>query len=310
MSDDLRSFSSDDEDEYQMSAAFVTPIKTASAKADSDEDDEFMDGYEDVIFTPMKMSSASFATPTVAKQPLKSKKLNQNLDVTQVAGAIFYQGVFISRIMSEQDYNTTCKYVEVKESALDRKGLFATKAMKRMCFISAYEGNEILDNQYLAEQNDYALELYEGHFIDASETGYDNPNQLGHILNSVSPAEAIAKPNCIYITILVVKEDGSKVIKGGVWLDQPVQQGEELLCDYHWRILTERSTCPCKNCLEDLRLSKITNTTALHTPEDVVSTMSSGKRKITPVTKRRVVDDSPALRYNVRASTVAARGRR
>lgn len=246
-----------------------------------------------------------YSTPTPRKPAVQPRPSSSDLEVIKVAGACYYDGKFVSKIMSEKQYYTTCKNIEVKDSSLGGKGVFATKNLRKKCFISAYDGEVVLDRDE-AEKSNYALELYSGHFVEASAVGYDEKNKLGHILNSVSPGLEVLEANCIYITILVVMNDGSKVIKGGVWLDEAVAKGDELLCDYHWRI---QENCPCASCCKESvrQFIQTTQTSALHTPDADSSQPVMLNRKVTPVTKKRVVDESPTPMRSLRASTLAAK---
>ncbi len=224
-----------------------------------------------------------------------------------IANEKFYQNAFITDVMSEKDYSKTVDGVEVKNSSLHGSGVFTTKALKPG-FLTAYPGVKRLtqnplgaEDDRLSMHEDYTVQVSNGFFFDATDIGV-NSAQIGHLLNTSHPKqEAVySAPNCSYVSILVVCEDGTKEIRPAVYVDKPVEAGVELLCDYHWR-LAALLECDCEEeaCVEareeDKQKRSIVNpayTTSHETPVQKLSLATRTMDFLSP-SDQMMLPDSP-----------------
>ena len=260
-------------------------------------------------------------TPLAATQENSGGLLVSDTDeVEEIGGEKFFRGIFFSTEMSEEKYLTSHEGIVVRDSNLHGRGVFATKSLKEG-FLTAYPGELIHKTNLKGKANDdqdYVLEVYPGCFVDAKNEPFDK-EPVGHILNSSHPnIPNFTSPNCSYIPILVTAFDGSKSILPGVYLNIDVDEGTELLCDYHWRLL---SVFPCScdhvDCVEardgastDIILGAVDDNLSIVSPmtgdicvEKVVTPLPSF------ITNALEVATTPSQRnrHNVRTSTMKAR---
>ena len=67
--------------------------------------------------------------------------------------------------------------------------------------------------------------------------------------------------NAIYILVEVVRDNGTKCVRGAVWAENDIPGGTEIICDYHWYLEGKVFTDPvsgkrillthgCPNCVD------------------------------------------------------------
>ena len=176
---------------------------------------------------------------------------SMNWEKKYVMGELFFGGHFVSNEMTQEEYETMCPFIEVKESSLAGKGVFATSDLKPQ-FLTPYPGEIRPISNVSDHESSYTLQLFNGWYADAQ--GLDqNHTHVGHLLNSSNPIldAPFKEPTCVYLSVLVTQPDGTMGIKGAVWLNKSVTAGTELLCDYHWMLDPSRCICINHLCIEE-----------------------------------------------------------
>lgn len=82
------------------------------------------------------------------------------------------------------------------------------------------------------------------------------PDRVGHLVNTSYPlAEDANEPNVEYVAMQVTHDDGSLEWVVSVVALRTIEEGEELLADYHWQLAPEEvqprissSLCRCTQC--------------------------------------------------------------
>lgn len=217
----------------------------------------------------------------------------------------------MSSVMTQEQYEKVCPFIVVKDSAIDGRGVFATRKLTPQ-YLSPYPGEINHIPNIREHDSNYVLKLFGDWYADAKGVEKHHPH-IGHLLNSSSPAAKAPfnLPTCVYLSVLVIQLDGSKSIKGAVWLNKTVQRGTELLCDYHW-MLDSRSECLCSNalCIEERyrsnREQNIVDTFSTPLRQQVIaSDNSSAKSQHQPDgynRRRRVVTPIPDTLLNTPVS--------
>jgi hypothetical protein len=112
-----------------------------------------------------------------------------------------------------------CTCVEIRDSVISGKGVFASKRIEKGQVLGVYKGEKLtleeFNNRYPFDNSIYVLDIGDGQFIDARDPEKSN---FARYINS--PKGTSKKPNIVFLA------------KGIIAAVKRIQKNEELLVSY------------------------------------------------------------------------------
>jgi len=112
-----------------------------------------------------------------------------------------------------------CICIEIRDSVISGKGVFAVNSIRKGQILGCYEGEELtleeFNNRYPFDNSVYVLDIGDGKFIDARDPEKSN---FARYINS--PHGTTKKPNVVFLK------------KGVIAALKKIQKNEELLVSY------------------------------------------------------------------------------